>query len=347
MKTIVIRISAEELLRNGGGNIVIKLDDAQYGVEYGEEKCDKVLTNCGFFEFMQKVIGELDIAQKERTAEAYRAVMSCLKKWRNGNEFAINEFTPQMAQEYETWLRQRGVTLNTSSFYMRTIKAVYYKAVEKGLTEDRKPFMKVFTGNAKTTKRAIDMHTINIIANAKMETKRQSFARDMFLFSFYTRGMSFIDIAYLKKTDIKEGMLEYQRRKTGQKLSIRWEEKMQQIVERYPSANATYLLPIIKKCNGKERGQYRSKQRHINEELHEIGKKIGLKKPLTMYVARHSWATIAREMDTPLSVISQGMGHGSEKTTQIYLKEIDNGKIDRANSKIIAQVGKTENKECF
>lgn len=344
MKEIVIRISAKDLMRCGGGNIVIVLDNLKDGEgeivkTEGTEK-----EGIKFFEFMKTVIDELDAAHKERTAEVYRIVLSCLRKWRNGEDFYMSELNSQMAQDYETWLRQKELAMNTCSFYMRTVKAVYKRAVERGIVKDTKPFVKVFTGNAKTIKRAIDMKTINEIASTEMENKRQCFARDMFLFSFYTRGMSFVDMAYLKKTDIKRGILEYERRKTGQKLSIKWEEKMQQIVDRYPSANNVYLLPIIKKCNGRERGQYRSGQRHINEDLHEIGKKMGLAKPLTMYVARHSWATIAREMDTPMAVISQGMGHGSEKTTQIYLKEIDNGKIDRANSRIIEQIGKQENK---
>ena len=344
MKTIVIKISAEELLQNDGENIVIVLDDKMKGIVKNETEDTPKRQGMGFFEFMKTVIDELDKALKERTAEAYRAVLSCLQKWRNGEDFALRELNSKMALDYEVWLKQKGLTMNTSSFYMRTMKAVYYRAVERELVSDMKPFVKVFTGNTKTIKRAIDMKTINAIAAARLESKRQCFARDMFLFSFYTRGMSFIDMAYLRKTDIKEGTLNYQRRKTGQTLSIKWEEKMQQIVDRYPSANNVYLLPIIKKCNGRERGQYRSSQRHINEDLHEIGKKLGLTKPLTMYVARHSWATVAREMDTPMSIISQGMGHGSEKTTQIYLKEIDNGKIDKANSRIIEQIGEQENK---
>lgn len=344
MKTIVIKISAEELLQNEGENIVIVLDNTTKGFEKKEVENKPNDKSVGYFEFMETVIGELQSAKKERTAEAYRAAYSCLQKWRNGKEFSIDELTAQMAQEYETWLRQKGLTINTGSFYMRTIKAVYNRAVERGIVKDVKPFAKVFTGNARTVKRALDMKTINEIANAEMESERQCFARDMFLFSFYTRGMSFVDMAYLKKTDIKDGILEYQRKKTGQKLSIRWEGIMQHIVDCHPTENSIYLLPIIKKCNGRERGQYRSSQRHINEDLHEIGKKIGVSKPLTMYVARHSWATIAREMDTPMSVISQGMGHDSERTTQIYLKEIDNGKIDKANSRIIAQIGSLDNK---
>jgi integrase len=112
-------------------------------------------------------------------------------------------------------------------------------------------------------------------------------------------------------------MLVYCRRKTGQRLAIRWERQMQQIVERNPPRNDKYLLPVIRRCNGKERSQYRHHQRRINEELHAISEMLGLQQPLTMYVARHSWASIAHSLDTPVGVISQGMGHDSEKTTHI------------------------------
>ena len=109
---------------------------------------------------------------------------------------------------------------------------------------------------------------------------------------------------------------------------------MQAIVDRHPSSNI-YLLPIIRRCNGKERNQYRHAQRWVNEELHELAKRLELVQPLTMYVARHSWASIARSIDIPVDIISQGMGHNSLRTTQVYLKEIDNGRIDEANSRVL------------
>ena len=267
---------------------------------------------------MNTVIDQLKGNGKERTAEAYRAAKGSLMKYRKGQDFALDELTGQMMEGYEAWLSGNEVKMNSCSFYMRILRAVYNRAVSRSLVSDSKPFAKVYTGNAKTAKRAVGVETIWQLEALHPESARTCYARDMFLFSFYTRGMSFVDMAYLRKSDLHDGVLDYCRRKTGQRLTIRWEQQMQQIVDRYPSANDTYLLPIIKKCNGRERGQYRSKQRHINEDLHEIGRKIGMDKPLTMYVARHSWATIAHDMETPLSVISQGMGHGSEKTTQIY-----------------------------
>ena len=164
------------------------------------------------------------------------------------------------------------------------------------------------------------------------------FARDMFMFSFYTRGMSFVDMAFLKKTDIEYGFLTYRRKKTGQILSIKLEQCMRDIIQRYPCNDSTYLLPIVNSNKDNERTQYRSRQRAINNNLKKIAKELGLDCNLTMYVARHSWASAALDIEIPIEVISDGMGHTSEKTTRIYLKSMDNRRIDFANERIISAV---------
>jgi integrase len=155
--------------------------------------------------------------------------------------------------------------------------------------------------------------------------------------------MSFVDIAYLKQGDIRNGILTYKRRKTGQMLNIRWEEAMQEIVDRYQKQHGgTYLLPIINKENGKERNQYRHVQTQVNKHLKTIAEMAGMSTKLTMYCARHSWATIARQLQIPMEVISHGMGHTHERTTEIYLKSIDIESIDQANRRIISLLQQDE-----
>lgn len=172
-----------------------------------------------------------------------------------------------------------------------------------------------------------------------MPSRALHFARDMFLFSFYTRGMSFVDMAYLKKTDLDNGILTYKRRKTKQQLSIKWEKCMQDIVNKWPSYNE-YLLPIITTAGKDERTQYKSYQKDVNQQLRKISKMLKMRKGITMYVARHSWASIAKNMNIPLGVISDSMGHTSLKTTQIYLNAIDMDIINKANLKIINKIEK-------
>ena len=194
----------------------------------------------------------------------------------------------------------------------------------------------VYTGVEKTLKRAISLNDLKRIKGLDLSLKPNlDFARDMFLFCFYTRGMSFIDMAYLRKKDLQNGILSYRRRKTGQQLFIKWERCMQEIVDKYPINETEYLLPIITKRNKDYRKQYTNELHRVNHLLKKIGKQLDLSIPLTMYVGRHSWASIAKSRNVPISVISEGMGHDSENTTQIYLASLDTSVVDRANKKIL------------
>lgn len=166
-------------------------------------------------------------------------------------------------------------------------------------------------------------------------TPSLDFARDMFLMSFYLRGMSFIDMAFLKKSDLKNGYVTYRRRKTGQQLVIEWTKEMQMILDKYPENASDYLLPIIRNPATNERCTYRNAGYNINHNLKRIAGMIGVSIPLTLYVARHSWASAAKAKGIPLSVISEGMGHDSEATTQIYLASLDTSVVDKANSLIL------------
>lgn len=159
----------------------------------------------------------------------------------------------------------------------------------------------------------------------------------MFMFSFYTRGMAFVDMAYLRKKDLRGGVLTYRRRKTGQRLHVKWEKCMQEIIDKYPASPTGYLLPIITR-SGRERTQYRNALHLVNSLLKKIALLVGLHTNLTMYVTRHSWASIARSQHIPLSVISEGMGHDSEATTQIYLASLDRSAVDKANRSILKKL---------
>lgn len=291
-----------------------------------------------FFEFMEEVILQLERLGKERTAENYTTALNSFKRFRNGNDIMLNEIDSDLMTEYEAYLKSHGVAMNTVSFYNRILRAVYNRAVEKEMTVQRYPFKHVYTGIDKTVKRALPLKIIKRIKELDLPLKSSlDFARDMFLFSFYTRGMSFIDMAYLKKKDLQNGILSYRRRKTGQQLFIKWEKSMQEIIDKYPANENSYLLPIIK-TDRNERLQYKNALRLVNNKLKEISVSTGLQSKLTMYVSRHSWASIAKSQNIPLSVISAGMGHDSENTTRIYLASLDNSMIDKANELILGKL---------
>ena len=288
------------------------------------------------FDFMRSVIINLKSLNKHRTAENYRTTLNSFVHFRDNEDLLLSEIDADIMMQYEAYLVGKDVSKNTVSFYMRILRAVYNRAVELELTEQRNPFKHVYTGIDKTVKRAIPFAIIKRIKALDLSMRPTlDFARDMFLFSFYTRGMSFIDMAYLRTTDLKHGIITYRRRKTGQRLTIKWEKCMQEIIIKYNNNNFPYLLPKLKTPIDNHGSQYRNKLVQINKSLKTIAKKVGLDIPLTMYVARHSWASIAKSKHIPVSVISEGLGHDSEFTTQIYLASLDTSVIDRANRLIL------------
>ena len=295
----------------------------------------KQTKDSSFLNFMHGVIAQLKQLGKVRTSETYKATLKSFMSFRDEQDVPLDGITSDLMLMYEAHLKARGVRMNTISFYMRNLRAVYNRAVEKGLTPQQYPFRHVYTGVDKTVKRAIPIKDIKALKDMDLSMNPTlDFTRDMFMFSFYTRGMSFVDMAYLKKTDIKNGILTYRRRKTSQELSIKWEKCMAEIIAKYPENKTNFLLPIIKE-QGNERKQYNNALHLVNYHLKDLSKRLRLQRPLTMYVARHSWASAAKAKNVPLSVISEGMGHDSEATTQIYLASLETSVVDRANKMIL------------
>lgn len=288
------------------------------------------------FNFMEGIIAKLKQNGKVRTSETYKSTLNSFKKFREGEDIMLDCLTSEIMEEYEAWHHKRGVAPNTISFYTRILRAVYNRAVEHDIIENRNPFRHVYTGVDKTVKRALPIELVKRIKTLDLSlTLSLDFARDMFLMSFYLRGMSFIDMAFLKKSDLKNGYITYRRRKTGQQLIIEWTKEMQQILDKYPENESDYLLPVIRNPGTNERCTYRNVGYNINHNLKSIAGMVGITIPLTLYVARHSWASAAKAKGIPISVISEGMGHDSEATTQIYLASLDTSVVDKANSLIL------------
>ena len=286
--------------------------------------------------FMKQVATGLQMEGNFGTAHVYRSSLNAIIAYRGKGDFTFHEVTPEWLKGFEIHLRGRGCSWNTVSTYLRTFRAVYNRAVDDGLTEQTNPFKRVYTGVDKTSKRAISLKEIKKIKDLDLSsTPTLDFARDMFLFSFYMRGMSFIDIAYLKKKNLSNGFVVYNRRKTGQQLVVKWEKQMEAIANKYLDSNNPFLFPIITKEDGTERKQYLNKMMLINRYLKKIAELAKIPIPLTMYVARHSWASIAQSKNVPMQAISLGMGHDNEETTRIYLASIQTNVIDNANNKIL------------
>ncbi len=288
------------------------------------------------FNYMESMIAKLKQNGKIRTSETYSAALNSFKKFRNDEDIMLDCINTEVMEAYEAWHQNRGNIPNTISFYTRILRAVYHRAVEDDIIENRNPFRHVYTGVDKTVKRALPLQTLKKIKSLDLSLNPTlDYARDMFMMSFMLRGMSFIDMAYLRKTDLTNGHIIYRRRKTGQQLTIAWTTEMQVIIDKYPENTSEYLLPIIRNSGINERCAYRNVGYLINRNLKKVAEMTDIQIPLTMYVARHSWASAAKAKGIPLSVISEGMGHDSEATTQIYLASLDTSVVDRANSLIL------------
>lgn len=319
-------------------HVVMRLDHE--GVAYTADKVVEMYSSpdvcVGFIAFARELIHELRQIGKMSTSETYTTALNSFVRFHGECDLMLDEVCPNLMVRYENYLREHGVCPNSSSFYMRNLRAIYNRAVEKKLIRQQSPFKYVYTGVEKTVKRAVSLKIIRQIRDADLtHSPVMDYARDLFMFSFYTRGMSFVDMAYLKKKDLQNGVLSYRRKKTGQKLYVKWEKPMQEIVGKYGNSQTPYLLPIIKSMDTDARRQYRNAVHLVNSKLKMLGERLGLCMPLTTYVARHAWASIAKSKNIPLSTISEAMGHDSENTTRIYLASLDTSVVDRANSVIL------------
>ncbi len=314
----------------------LEADGLAYTADDVIDEFNRYANEYSLFNFMEGIIIKLKQNGKVRTSETYTAALNSFKKFRKDEDIMLDCLTSQIMEAYEAWHQSRGVAPNTISFYTRILRAVYNRAVEEEVVENRNPFRHVYTGVDKTVKRALPLPVIKKIKALDLSlAPALDYARDMFMMSFMLRGMSFIDMAYLCKTDLANGYVTYRRHKTGQQLTIEWTKEMQLILDKYPENATDYLLPIIRNPGTNERCTYRNVGYNINHNLKKIAEKVGISIPLTLYVARHSWASAAKAKGIPISVISEGMGHDSEATTQIYLASLDASVVDKANSLIL------------
>lgn len=315
-------------------------DDAvTYTVDDVANEYRRYCSEYTLFNYANREIERLRATGRIRTSETYTSALKNIRKYMQNKDVRLDCLSADLIESYQVWLKARGVVMNTVSFYMRILRAIYNRAVDAGIIINRSPFKNVYTGVDKTVKRALPLEVIRRIRQLDLsESRSLRYARDMFMLSFYLRGMSFIDMAYLKKSDLNHGMLRYRRRKTGQLLTIEWTAEMQTIVDRYPLNPTGYLLPIITRTACNDRSTYRNRGYSINRHLKQIAAMVGIDVPLTMYVARHSWASAAQAKGIPVSIISEGMGHDSEATTRIYLASLDTSVVDRANRLILSSL---------
>ena len=289
-----------------------------------------------FETFTKHIISEMKSANKHGNASIYETVMNFVIKNNGGKDIMFQRINYQFLKQLETSHLAAGNTINSLSVYMRTLRAIYNRAIKENVAKkDWYPFDKYSIKNTKTKKRAISKEDIQKIERYKPKKGTQEFhARNYFLFSFYMIGLNFSDIAFIKPSNFINGRLEYIRKKTNKNYTLALFDKPQKILDYYQKGKKKneYIFPIINREDPEWiRKDIKNGLKTFNKYLRKIGEELEIEGELSSYVARHSWATIGKFLNVPIQVISEGLGHDSIQTTQIYLDSFDKNVIDDAS----------------
>lgn len=269
------------------------------------------------------------------TLENYKTALRALKQYLK-HDIRIDQINKITIKGFERWLRAKDLCINTTSCYMRSIRALLNRMAVRN---KENVFDGIYTGRAKTEKRAITETDIISIKRLKLRSGSfQILARDIFLFCYYAMGMPFVDVAFLRRSQICGNQLVYNRHKTGQRVVVPIEPCMSEIIERYHS-DSEYVFPLLKSLNPQKAYQeYLKKLNSYNRSLKSISKKAGLTIRLTSYTARHTWASVAYGSNIELPVISKALGHSNPRTTLTYIKDINDDRLAQASHLILSRI---------
>lgn len=270
---------------------------------------------------------------KDGMAAAYRSTRMSLAKYIGGHDVPLERVDCRFVQGYIDFLYRKDLASNTVCYYLRNLRALYNQAVSDGFkTTNEYPFTKISTRPAKTVKRAISREEMEAIAGLQFAgNSEMELSRDLYLFSFYAQGMSFVDIVFFKKENIIGETIVYNRHKSKQLIQIVITPQMAQLMRKY-EGKSEFVFPIINPDSPQPfYRQYRIALGVINRHLRKMESMLGIQKRITTYTARHTWATLAHDYGAPISVISAGLGHTSEEMTKVYLNELDIKVLNRVN----------------
>lgn len=326
--------------------------------------------------YMQAVIEQLETDKKRSAVHTYTYALKSVTEFYGGEgtPMPVDEvFTPGRLKEYEEWMKlegarkkggePKGLSLNTISTYMRNLKAVYNRlADEKVLPYNAKLFDDVYTKVESQTKRALEAEQMNTLLHADFEKlpKGGQCALAYFLLMFLFRGMPFIDLAYLRKQDVKGNKIVYSRHKTGRQMTVRIPKEAEGLMEEFRNKNpdSIYLFPILDGQSSMDGGNRKDGQggngkvkkdkelymdylralRSFNLKLQKIAALLLPGVKLSSYTPRHTWATLAFHSGVSIGIICKALGHSSIKVTETYLKPFENEKVDAANDELIISV---------
>jgi integrase/recombinase XerD len=329
---------------------LLEVQDAALNMEIKEEdvtakkiraKVVRTTPKLNFIQYGSKISEDMRQVNRLGNATAYRDAISALKTYSGRSEIQFTEITYEFLCQIENKMLAGGLKRNSIAAYNRAWRAVFNKAINENLVESKYyPYRKYKIKGEGTAKRNITKEDIAAIANVELKPNSELWqARNYFMLSFYLRGISFMDMAFLKKTDIRVGKVSYRRKKTHKLYNIKLTSTAQEIINLYTVSDSTYILPVIPINTA---GDEAEERKHIqywnkttNKYLKKLGKELKIELPLTTYVARHSWATIAKKMGYSKDLIAEALGHEfGNKVTGIYLDNFDQEVIDDMNEKV-------------
>lgn len=276
---------------------------------------------------------------KQHTAASYSSALKQFSLFLKGNDVRLCELSSDIINAFEEFLIANGASHNTVSYYMSALRAVYNRAVKSKLVKNNHPFADISTRVKQVEIKALSEDELGKIRNLDLSQKQSlAFTRDMFMLSFYMRGISYGILSQLRLSDVQNGFISCRKRGVDEPIMVKVEPCIKEIINRYShkTIGTDYLLPIVV---GTERGSsdYTSSVRLLNARLKKIACMIGLETPLSSVVAKHTWATIALKKGISKQTISRCLGYNTEELTRKYLRNLEQSLIDDANKMVIFQ----------
>lgn len=261
-----------------------------------------------------------------------------LLKFNKHLDIPFSDMDCNWLRRYETWLRKQNKSENTIGIRFRNIRMIFNLAMDMELVKSENyPFKKFKVSKLyqETVKRALSKGEILTVTDYPTAGKDfyTKLAINLFTFSYFMGGINFVDMAYLTERNVIDNRLIYHRRKTGKLINLPMQQRAYMVLKEYKKSNEAYLFPILSSRHKTE--QQRLNRLHkvitkVNKALKSIGEELHIPIKLTTYVARHSYATVLKRAGVSTSIISESLGHSSEKVTQIYLDGFENSQIDKA-----------------
>jgi site-specific recombinase XerD len=324
--------------------VILQLDD-EFSMEQLRIMIDdnpKKQLSTTFKSFAEQLITQMMEVGRTGNALVYQTAVNQLMVCVNNDQLLFSDIDYALLEKFSNYLIKKGLRVNTISNYIRTVRAIYNKAIKLKVVErSYYPFHDFSIKSEKTAKRAISKDDILKLKQLSLEANSTA-ERSLkyFLLSFYLRGISFTDLAYLKQSNIIDGRAEYKRRKTHKTYSIKLFPEAQTLFEQLHVDGSDYLLPILP--NNTQEDSIETKKvirqyiKTTNKYLKRMSEQVGLCSPVTTYTSRHSFGTIAKRLGYSNELIAEALGHEyGNKITNIYLDSFDTDVLDAMHKHVI------------